>query len=90
MPYIKKEYRALFDHNIKILAKSLCDGTDFNPGELNYVIFRLMKEIVRIKGIKYSLLNDLIGALECCKLEFTRKIIATYEDMKIKANGDVD
>ena len=29
------------------------------------------------------------GALECAKLEFARRIVAPYEDAKIKENGDV-
>lgn len=32
---------------------------------------------------------DALGALECCKLEFYRRVAVPYEDGKIKTNGDV-
>ncbi len=88
IPCIKKGYSVLFDSKIDILVKTLCDGTEFNPGELNYVIFKLMKGIV--KRVTHGLLKDLIIALECSKLEFNHKVIADYEDLKIKENGDVE
>jgi hypothetical protein len=33
--------------------------------------------------------REAIGALECCKLEFYRRVAVPYEDRKIKSNGDV-
>ena len=30
-----------------------------------------------------------MGVLECCKLEFYRRVAAPYEDIKIEENGDV-
>jgi hypothetical protein len=30
-----------------------------------------------------------LGAIECCKLEFMRRVVFPYEDGKILANGDV-
>ena len=32
--------------------------------------------------------TELIGCLECCKLEFYRRLAASYEDKKICENGD--
>jgi hypothetical protein len=34
-------------------------------------------------------MNDIIGALEACKLEFYRRLVSHYEDIKIRSNGDV-
>ena len=34
-------------------------------------------------------LNAAIGVLECAKLELYRRVVAMYEDGKIKENGDV-
>ena len=42
-----------------------------------------------ILGKNYSNLNEMIGALECCKQEYYRAIVGPYEDMKIDENGDV-
>jgi len=35
------------------------------------------------------LINAIIGALECAKLELYRRVAAPYEDDKIAENGDV-
>jgi hypothetical protein len=44
---------------------------------------------LREKGIKYANINEVIGALECCKLELYRAIAAPYEEEKIEENGQV-
>jgi broad-specificity NMP kinase len=36
-----------------------------------------------------DVLNDVRGVLRCAQLEMYRRLIATYEDKKIKENGDV-
>jgi hypothetical protein len=63
-----------------------------NGGELNYVITKQCVDYLRSKpGGKpnYATFNEVIGALECAKLELYRRMIAPYEDEKCKANGDV-
>lgn len=37
----------------------------------------------------YQHYNEVIGVLECAKLEMYRRCVAGYEDMKINVNGDV-
>ena len=39
--------------------------------------------------ISYSRINELIGVLECAKIELYRRIAAPYEDDKSRINGDV-
>jgi hypothetical protein len=39
--------------------------------------------------VRYANVNEMIGALECCKLELYRILIAPYEDVKIDENGGV-
>jgi hypothetical protein len=34
-------------------------------------------------------MNEIVGALECCKQEFIRRKLNPYEDKKIKENSDV-
>ena len=58
-------------------------------GELNYVMTKLCLNYIKNNGEKYQHYNDVIGALECCKLEMYRRAVAPYEDLKIKQNGDV-
>jgi len=87
MPYIKREERAKYDRALKELAGLLrAQPVEQVDGELNYVITRLLKESY---PSKYFSLNRAIGVLECCKLEFYRRVVAPYEDTKIKENGDV-
>lgn len=90
MPYAKKEAREkltqTWDDPIK--APYLPD----NAGELNYVITRTILEYVAKHGegkLNYGLLNECVGVLECAKLELYRRMVAPYEDTKIKENGDV-
>jgi len=41
------------------------------------------------KPLTYSLLNEVMGVLECCKQEFYRRPVADYENKKLDLNGDV-
>lgn len=59
-----------------------------NAGELNYLFTLLCKGYFIRKG-DYQAINDVLGALEACKLEFYRRVVVPYEDQKIKENGDV-
>lgn len=80
MPYIKPEDR----------SKILLDETSIStPGELNYFISSLLNWYINQKGKNYSTINEVIGVLECAKLELYRRIAAPYEDIKIEENGDV-
>lgn len=80
MPYIKPEDRATI-----LLQPESIDS----PGELNYYISTLINYYINKKTLSYSVLNEIIGALECAKLELYRRIAAPYEDEKINQNGDV-
>jgi len=59
-------------------------------GELNYAISRLVDAyLVRQGGIRYRRLNEVIGVLECAKLELYRRLAAPYEDRKREEAGEV-
>lgn len=59
------------------------------PGELNYVITKLIDQYLKEEGLRYANINEVIGVLECAKLELYRRIAGPYEDKKIISNGDV-
>ena len=80
MPYIKSELRS------EVL---LSPEAIVNAGELNYYISSLINHFIDKKGKSYATINEVIGALECAKLELYRRIAAPYEDIKIKENGEV-
>jgi hypothetical protein len=89
MPYILKEKRKVLDPAIRELVDAftkLDDDANF-AGNLNYAITKLLFTLDPAPN--YQRFNDMIGALECCKLEFYRKKIAPYEDLKERDNGPV-
>lgn len=77
MPYIPEEDR----------AASLV-GQE-SAGELNYAITQICGWYLDKHGLNYRNINEVIGVLECAKLEMYRRIAAPYEDTKIATNGDV-
>ena len=59
-----------------------------NAGEVNYTITMLINNYLEDQGLNYANLNEMIGALECCKLELYRMIGGPYEDVKLRDNGE--
>ena len=59
------------------------------PGELNFAITCLLIKYLDRQGLSYAKINDCVGALICAKDEFTRRIVAPYEDAKRAENEDV-
>ncbi len=88
MPYIKQEDRKNFNGLVAKLSKRI-DFAGNNKGDLNYIITMLIKEFVKRKGLKYNTLSDITGVLNDVKVEFERKVVANYEDLKIKENGGI-
>ncbi len=80
MPYIKEEDR------VALLAKERPPSV---AGELNFLFTVLSLEYLQANGLNYQHINDIIGALEGCKLELYRRLVVGYEDTKIESNGDV-
>jgi hypothetical protein len=87
MPYIKMEDRPKYEEPLAELIGTLKEQpVDRIDGELNYIITRILKGAY---PLRYFNINRAVGVLECCKLEFYRRVAAPYEDIKIKENGDV-
>jgi len=80
MPYIKEQDR-----------KDLTDlvRRPSSPGELNFIITKAINDYLQFKDLNYSILNEVIGSLECAKQEFYRRVLIPYENKKIAENGDV-
>ncbi len=81
MPYIK-------DLNIRAMLAN-GETRPIDAGELNFAITHLCATYIDQKGKRYVNINEVIGALECAKLELYRRVAAPYEDEKIVENGDV-
>lgn len=86
MPYIVKSRREGIA--VELIADHL-NWIPANAGDLNFVVSTFIANYIREKGLKYANLNEMVGALECAKLELNRVIIGPYEDEKIRENGGV-
>jgi len=82
MPYINKEKRKIMD---KIVEQMALLGVKAD-GDLNYILFKFCKHCIKPS---YNQYKNFIGELEECATEIRRRILAEYEDEKIKENGDV-
>lgn len=88
MPYIRKEDRKKFEPLLKIAEEMCWPGS---AGELNYLITSLCIQYIKSEGspMGYGIINEVMGALECCRLELYRRLAAPYEIEKCSQNGDV-
>jgi len=80
-PYIPKERRRELDGLIDELGGEL----EFN-GDLNYVLFALCRRWVKPS---YNNYKNFLGELTEAAEEIRRRILAEYEDEKIRGCGDV-
>lgn len=83
MPYITKNRRKHLDCVIDHFS------IPQNTGELVYVLTKMCHKYVEAGLFNFVALNSVIGALECTKTEFYRKVVAPYEEKKRRENGSV-
>ena len=77
MPYITKEDRQKLEIE--------------TAGDLNFNIHELIEAFLDGKDrVGYAQYNDVVGVLECAKLEFYRRAVSSYEDEKLAENGDIN
>ena len=83
MPYIKKEIREKYDPYLN-------DFPDIdNKGDLEYCIFRLMKQFMSTREYRYSTLHEAVYAVMHCADEFRRRYLDKREDEAMNTNGDI-
>jgi|11BtaG_2_1085332.scaffolds.fasta_scaffold12587_3 hypothetical protein len=79
MPYIPQSEKNQVDsHNLISTA-----------GQFNYALNQLIANFIDQNDFNYQTANDIVGAMECAKMELYRRLISPYEDKKISENGDV-
>lgn len=86
MPYIPQQQRVDIDSDLMV------EGINWipeNAGELNFLVSTFIANYLRENGLNYARVNEMVGALECAKMELNRVIIGPYEDIKIAENGPV-
>ena len=80
MPYVNEKVRKALDSGQK----------PSSAGELNYVVTKVVDAYLVAKGgLRYAYINEVVGVLECAKLEFYRRVAAKYEKEKMEESGDV-
>jgi len=89
MPYLTDDARAKIDDHINGIIDVLVNTDVSVPGGLNYAICRVADGVTAAKGESYSIYNTLLGSVEAAKLEIYRRMVAPYEDVKCRANGEV-
>jgi len=80
MPYITQNDRVRLDPDIERLLDTLSQAPTVPPGEINYIISRIIWSRFLDKP-SYTRANELIGVLECAKAEFIRRHLNPYEDV---------
>ena len=79
MPYIKQDRRFALG----------CGADDpQNMGELNYCLTRWCLSVMQ-QSPNYQEVNEVIGALECCKQELYRRVAVPIEEIACATRGDV-
>lgn len=89
MPYIKSGKMRVNLTYVALSFRYYLDPTFCRKnikGHLNYLLFKIAKDYCE----NYKDYSDFIGELESAKLEIYRRLVAPYEDEKIKENGDVE
>lgn len=90
MPYIDKKLRTDIDLEVRELLARIAEVADRDKiepdGMVNYVITKMLHAFFTGKYVRYE---RGIGCVEAAKLEFYRRAVAPYEDVKVEENGDV-
>jgi hypothetical protein len=91
VPYIVQAKRDVLDPVIEALVDALrqLESDDENnnfEGNVNYAISKLLDKAY---SVTYRDVNDVVGVLECIKLEYYRRVAVPYENQKSFDNGDV-
>lgn len=86
MPYIKISDRLKYEkavnevYNIKSIE---------TKGDLEFLIFTLMKKFMSTRENRYSTLHDCVYSAMHCADEFRRRYLDKREDEAMSANGDI-
>jgi hypothetical protein len=87
MPYIELSNRDGFSAALSHVDRAVSAGC--TPGDLNYIFTKIALSYLKARGLRYTMLNDVLGALEGAKLELYRRVVVPYEEGKLEENGDV-
>jgi hypothetical protein len=82
MPYVKQERRV----ELNFVVESMRRADIVANGDLNYVLFKFCRDVIKPS---YNNYKNYLGELNEAAEEIRRRMLAPYEDEKIKENSDV-
>jgi len=82
MPYIKPEDKPELDDIISMFPQ-------LTEPDLDYVITQLAIRTLKHMPQKFISLNKIWGVMTGAAIEFYRRLVGPYEDLKAAENGDV-
>lgn len=86
MPYITQEQRLKYANIIKEIENIKSIET---KGDLEFLVFALMKKYMKDKKWSYSELHSTTYAIQHCADEFRRRFLDKREDEAMSNNGDI-
>lgn len=89
MPYIMKADRERFDPLISALADEIKDGMSTGACDLSYILTKICDAYVERRGKNYASVAEVIGGLECVKMEYGRRVLEPLLDDRKGVHGDV-
>lgn len=102
-PEHREKYEAKLQALVDEVVEAMRWETSYGlPGHMNYLITSLIMrsynqtasmemdaELSKAPPMDYHDYNDIVGVLECAKMEVYRRFAVPYEDLKISTNGDI-
>jgi hypothetical protein len=79
MPYIIPPRKKELDHGAK----------PANAGDLTYALQQTIEQYLRVHGLRYQHIVEVLGSMEGAKLDFIERVVKPYEAKKCRENGDV-
>jgi len=86
MPYIFKSDRDKYKDIVNAIYNT--NGIE-TKGDLEYLVFMLMKKYMINREYRYSTLHDTVYAIQHCADEFRRRYLDKREDEARELNGDI-
>ena len=88
MPYTTKKDREKYEPHLSALREAM--NENMSKGDLTYLLYCLGLEYFNSKGASYTTMSTAIGSLNDAGAEIRRRYLNSYEDEKIKENGDIE
>lgn len=85
MPYIDKMFRGKYSD----ILYELSNISITSKGELEYLLFAILKSYMRERKVCYSELHDTVYACQHVADEFRRRFLDKREDEALERNGDI-